>query len=75
MYKRLPKVGFHNPGAREMQAVNLDKVQEYINMGRLVPKEGQFTTMRDLYNVGLVSKVKDGIKLLARVSIQVTTKY
>jgi hypothetical protein len=53
--------------AREMVGLNLDKVQEYINMGRLVVKKDTFTTMRDLYNVGLISRIKDGIKLLAKV--------
>ena len=46
--------------------VNLDKLQEFIHMGRLAPKPSSLVTMRDLLESGLISSVKDGVKLLSR---------
>jgi len=66
LYKRLPKIGFHNINHREMQVLNLDKVQEFIDTGRLQPKQSALLTMRDLLESGIVSQVKEGIKLLAK---------
>lgn len=50
-----------------MQVLNLYKVQEFIDMGRLTPKADGMLTMRDLLNCGLLSQVRDGVKLLAKV--------
>ena len=48
--------------------MNLGRIQEYIDMGRLpVPPAGQMLTMRDLLASGVVNRVKQGIKLLAKV--------
>ncbi|KAJ1421553.1 ribosomal protein L18e/L15P [Ochromonadaceae sp. CCMP2298] len=66
LYKRLPKIGFHNHGRKDLQILNLCKVQQFIDMGRLVPKNNAMVTMRELYAVGLVSQVREGIKLLAK---------
>lgn len=67
LYKRLPKIGFRRGNlVVDMQPVNLDKLQRWIDMGRLVPKENEMLTMRDFLESGLISKYKDGVKLLAR---------
>ncbi len=50
---------------REIQNVNLDKIQEFIDSGRLRVPEKSFITMRDLVVCGLVTQLKDGIKLTA----------
>ena len=65
LYRRLPKLGFFNVSSRELQVVNLERIQEFLAMGRLEHKPNGFTTMRDLLEVGLISSVKDGVKLLA----------
>ena len=49
------------------EVVNLGKLQDFIDMGRLVPKEDKMVTMRDLYESGIISNVRDGVKLLAKV--------
>lgn len=36
-------------------------------MGRLKPKADGFITMRDLLNCGIISQIRDGVKLLAKV--------
>lgn len=67
LYKRLPKIGMKNPNKMDLQPVNLYKIQEFIDMGRLqVPPEGLFLTMRDLLYSGIISKVGDGVKLLSK---------
>ncbi len=68
LYKRLPKIGFNNFRKREFVPVNVGKIQEYVDMKRLVPKEKDVITIRDLYECGLVHNVRDGVKLLASVS-------
>ena len=44
----------------------MDKVQHFIDMGRLAPKPKEMVTIRDLVASGLVSQVRDGVKLLAK---------
>lgn len=65
LYKTMPKIGFHNSAQRNFQPLSLQRIQEFIDMGRLSVKEKDLITMRDLYAAGLVSSVEDGIKLLA----------
>jgi hypothetical protein len=52
----------------ELKIVNLDQVQEFIDKGRLKPKPNSFLTIRDLLVSGIISDVKDGVKLLAKVT-------
>lgn len=66
LYRRLPKLGFFNSSKLNMQVVNLERIQEFLAMGRLEHKPKTFTTMRDLVESGLLTSVKDGVKLLAR---------
>lgn len=65
MYKRLPKIGFHNPNAREIIGVNLGKIQDFIDRKRLIIPEDGMITMRDLVLCGLVKNPHDGIKIIA----------
>ena len=50
-----------------MATVNLDKLQEFITMGRINPNPNGFTTMRDLLLSGIIGNVRDGVKLLGKV--------
>ena len=70
LYKRLPKIGFHNPNSIDYQVVNVDRIQQYINMGRLMPKPNQMVTVRNLLEAGVISRAKDGVKLLAKGKLQ-----
>jgi large subunit ribosomal protein L15 len=67
LYRTLPKIGFNNVNHRDLQVVNIGKIQEFIIMGRLKPEPNKLITIRDLVECGLVSNIKDGVKLLARV--------
>ena len=64
IYRRLPKRGFKNPFRKVFVPVNLDRLQAAVDAGRLDPaKPVNFAALRD---AGLVSKRRDGIRLLAR---------
>lgn len=55
----------------EMSPINLNRIQEWINAGRLDPTKP--ITMRELDNSRCLHGVKDGVKLLARGKNELTT--
>lgn len=61
LHMRVPKVGFTRLGD-ELQVVNVDKLQFWVDSGRL-PTD-RVLTMRDLMVSGVVGKVKHGVKVL-----------
>jgi len=69
LYRRLPKRGFNNPFSKDFAEINLSKLQVAIDAGRLDPK--QPVTGDSLLKSGLVSRNKDGVKLLARGELKV----
>jgi large subunit ribosomal protein L15 len=64
IYRRLPKRGFHNPFRKVYVPVNLDRLQAAVDAGRLDP--AQAVTLQALRDAGLVSKRRDGVRLLGR---------
>ncbi|KAJ9604213.1 YmL10 [Cladophialophora chaetospira] len=56
------KYGFVNQFANEMSPVNLDKIQSWIDQGRL--DASQPITLKELSTAGVVGRIKDGVKLL-----------
>jgi large subunit ribosomal protein L15 len=69
IYRRLPKRGFTNPFRKEYVPVNLDRLQAAVDAGRLDP--AQPVDLPALRAAGLVSKRRDGIRLLARGELSV----
>jgi large subunit ribosomal protein L15 len=62
LHRRLPKRGFNNPGARDLNEVNLGRIQEAIAAGRL---DGSApVTEETLVAAGVLSKKRDGVKIL-----------
>lgn len=51
--------------------MNLDKLQEWINLGRINPQRP--ITLRELCRTKVIGRVKDGVKLLARGSEMLTS--
>lgn len=49
------------------EPVNVGAIQEFVTMGKLVPKSDTLVTMKDLQDAGVVSKLANGIKLLGTV--------
>lgn len=60
--RRLPKRGFKNPFRKHYIEVNLGRVQQAIEAGRLDPKET--VTAETLAAAGVVRRVRDGVRLL-----------
>ncbi|KIY45139.1 ribosomal protein L15 [Fistulina hepatica ATCC 64428] len=62
--KRFPKRGFYNPNAKTWAPVNLDRIQHWIDIGRLTSSPEHPITARELLLSGCVHDVHDGIKVL-----------
>ncbi|RYO89148.1 hypothetical protein DL764_008620 [Monosporascus ibericus] len=58
------RLGFENLRSPVMAEVNLDKLQEWIDAGRIDPTKQ--ITPKELHQSNLVGTIKDGIKLLGR---------
>jgi large subunit ribosomal protein L15 len=63
IHRRVPKRGFNNPTRKRLVAVNLERLQQAIDAGRLDP--AQAVTEKALSDAGVVNKVRDGVRLLA----------
>lgn len=65
--KIFPKRGFINPNARTYAPVNLDRIQHWVDQGRLVSSPEKPITAKELLLSGCVHSVHDGIKILGNV--------
>ncbi|KAI7821447.1 ribosomal protein L18e/L15P [Kickxella alabastrina] len=65
-----PKRGFKNAFRRELQPLNLDRIQHWINTGRLDASKP--ITLKQIYDSNLI-RFTDGVSLLARGSEVLTT--
>lgn len=68
IYRRLPKRGFTNPFRKEYAVVNLGQLQRAIDDGKIDAK--QTISVEALQGAGLVNKVRDGVRLLAKGEIK-----
>ena len=64
LYRRLPKRGFKNPFSKDFSEINLGKLQVAIDAGKVDGKKTIDYNM--LQQAGIVSKSKDGLKLLGK---------
>ncbi|GBD41629.1 50S ribosomal protein L15 [bacterium HR39] len=64
IYRRLPKRGFTNPFKPEYAELNLDRLQQAIDRGRLDPS--QPIDGEVLVKAGVIRRVLDGVRLLGR---------
>jgi large subunit ribosomal protein L15 len=75
LYRRLPKRGFWNPFSKDLNEVNLGRIQEAVDAKKL--DAAQPVTVEALVAAGVVSKPRDGVKILgvgelkAKLSFQV----
>ncbi len=63
IHRRVPKRGFKNPTRKRLVAVNLERLQQAIDAGKLDP--AQAVTEKTLSDAGIVNKLRDGVRLLA----------
>jgi large subunit ribosomal protein L15 len=75
LHRRLPKRGFNKPNAIELNEVNVGRIQQAVEAGKL--DTGAAVTVETLVAAGVVSKPRDGVKILgvcelkAKLSFQV----
>jgi len=67
LYRRLPKRGFNVPSPRHYVEINLDRLQKAIDAGKL--DANAKIDGGALIKAGLISRVKDGVRLLGRGAI------
>lgn len=64
LYMRLPKRGFNNINAKRHAVVNLGLVQKFIDAGKIDTSKP--ITEETLVESGLVTRVRDGVRILAK---------
>jgi large subunit ribosomal protein L15 len=64
LHRRLPKRGFVNIFRKHFNELNLDRVQWAIDAGKI--DAAQPVTVESLVAAGVLSKVRDGVKLLGK---------
>ena len=75
LHRRLPKRGFNKPNAIHLNEVNIGRIQEAVEAGKL--DQGIPVTNEALVAAGVISKPRDGVKILgvgelkAKLSFQV----
>ncbi|MGO8738552.1 50S ribosomal protein L15 [Rhodoblastus sp.] len=62
LHRRLPKRGFWNPFSVDYNEVNLGRIQQAVEAGKL--DAGAPVTLEALVGAGVVSKPRDGVKIL-----------
>ncbi|MFN0263913.1 50S ribosomal protein L15 [Tepidamorphus sp. 3E244] len=64
IHRRLPKRGFNKPNAKQLNAVNLDRIQTAIDAGKLDAKNT--VDAAALVAAGIIRREKDGVRILSR---------
>jgi large subunit ribosomal protein L15 len=76
LHRRLPKRGFNNLYAQDLNEVNLGRIQEAVDAGKL--DKAATVTVASLVAAGIIARPRDGVKLLgvgeltAKLSFEVT---
>ena len=73
MHRRLPKRGFHNLFARELNEVNLDRIQAALDSGKL--KSDKAIDVAILVESGVCSSPRDGVKILGRGELKAKLSF
>jgi large subunit ribosomal protein L15 len=62
LHRRLPKRGFNNYGALDLNEVNIGRIQQAVDAGKL--DAASVVTVDALVAAGICSRVRDGVKIL-----------
>lgn len=68
LHRRLPKRGFFNPFSTHYNEINIGRIQQAVDAGKLDAKTP--VTIDALIAAGLVSKPRDGVKILGQGEIK-----
>jgi large subunit ribosomal protein L15 len=73
IYRRLPKRGFNNIFAKDLNIVSLGRVQAAIDAGKLDAKKT--VDAAALAAAGVIRRVKDGVRVLADGELKAKVKF
>ena len=73
LHRRLPKRGFNNIGATNLNEVNIGRIQEAVDAGFLDQKA--VVTIETLVAAGVCSKPRDGVKILGVGELKVKLAF
>ena len=73
LHRRLPKRGFNPLSPRDLNEVNLGRVQSAIDAGKL--DAGQPVTVEALVAGGVCARARDGVKLLGKGELKVAVRF
>jgi large subunit ribosomal protein L15 len=73
LHRRLPKRGFNNIFALDLNEVNLGRVQEAVDKGALDAKD--VVDAAALVRAGVLRRAKDGVRLLGKGEIKAALKF
>jgi large subunit ribosomal protein L15 len=73
LHRRLPKRGFNNIFALEFNEVNLGRVQEALDKGKLDAKD--VVDAEALMRAGVVRRAKHGVRLLGKGEIKAAVQF
>jgi large subunit ribosomal protein L15 len=73
LHRRLPKRGFTPPSPRDLNEVNLGRVQSAIDAGKL--DAGKPITIESLVAAGVVTRPRGGVKILGKGEIKARATF
>jgi len=73
LHRRLPKRGFKNPFARKLNEVNLGRIQQAIDAGKLDP--AAVVDAEALVKAGVLRRARDGVRLLGAGEIKAKVAF
>src|ERR671926_1093825 len=73
LHRRLPKRGFNKPNARHYNEVNLGRIQQAVDAGKL--DQAVPVTIETLVAAGVCSKPRDGVRILGVGDLTATLAF
>ncbi len=73
LHRRLPKRGFNNIHALDLNEVNLGRIQQALDAKKLDPKA--VLTAATLVEAGILARVRDGVKVLGQGELTVKLSF
>ncbi len=73
LHRRLPKRGFFNPFSTDYNEVNIGRIQQAVDAGKLDASTP--VTVETLIAAGLLAKARDGVKILGQGEIKAKLSF
>ncbi len=73
LHRRLPKRGFTNIHALDLNEVNIGRIQEALDSNRI--DSNTIVTSQTLVEAGILARVRDGVKVLGQGELKVKLQF